>query len=228
MLPPVLTELTEYFAPLSTFQREEAGAVTLLTPGVNVLGLNATYLPQVVPDLRSALAWHTAHKLPPLLASLSSVAGARKMATLEVGTLGAGTLLLGEPNDADIVVEQISRLHLPQWAGVLTAAHGTPEWATPLARHLAARLEGQRGYLPLLAYNPAGEAVGALLWQASGTGGAAHLWGALDAAAAGALLRTAAALGQHLRVSVPDLSIFATDGPLSAVETVNFSLTEPI
>ncbi len=228
MLPSVLTELTDYFAPLSTFQREEGGAVTLLTPGVNVLGLNATYLPDTSPDLRPALAWHQAHGLPPLLASLNPAPGARRVATLEVGTLGVGTLLPGKPDAPDIVVEQISRLHLPQWAGVLTTAHGTPEWATPLARHLAARLEGQRGYLPLLAYNPAGEAVGALLWQARGTGGAAHLWGAVDAAAAGALLRTAAALGQHLRVSVPNPSTFAVDGPLSAVETVQFSLAEPI
>lgn len=222
MLPPVLTELTEYFAPLSTFQREEGGALTLLTPGVNVLGLNATYLPEVVPDLRSALAWHAAHGLPPLLASRGAVAGAREVAALKVGTF-----VPGQPQDSGIVVEQLSRLHLHKWADVLTAAHGTPQWATPLARHLAARLEGQRDSLPLLAYNPAGEAVGALLWRAGATGGAAHLWGALDPRAAQALLTAAAALGTPLRVSVPSSPPpLREETGLSAAERVNFSLID--
>lgn len=218
MLPDVLTELTDYFAPLSTFQREEGGAVTLLTPGVNVLGLNATYLPEVVPDLRSVLAWHMAHELLPLLASLSPVAGAQQVAALEVGTFTPTEL-----QESGIVVEQISRLHMQKWADVLTAAHNTPEWATPLARHLAARLEGQRDYLPLLAYDSAGAAVGALLWRGVNGKGAAHLWGALDEVAARALLNTAAALEDGLRISVPisspDLNIH-----LNISETVKFNL----
>ncbi|MFK7601939.1 hypothetical protein ACI3L1_06970 [Deinococcus sp. SM5_A1] len=200
MLPDVLTELTDYFAPLSTFQREEGGAVTLLTPGVNVLGLNATYLPEAVPDLRSALAWHMAHELPPLLASLSPVAGAQQVAALEVGTFTPT-----QAQESNIVVEQISRLHMQKWADVLTAAHGTPEWATPLARHLAARLEGQRDYLPLLAYDSAGEAAGALLWHGVTSSingrGAAHLWGVTDETARLPLLNAAWALAEGLRVS---------------------------
>ena len=209
----------DYFAPLSTFQREEGGAVTLLTPGVNVLGLNATYLPDGVPDLRPALAWHETHGLPPLLASLQPVAGAQVVAALEVGTFTSTA-----PQDSGTVVEQISWLHLPAWAGVLAAAHGTPEWAAPLARHLAARLEGRRDYLPLLAYTPGGVAVGALLWQARGAGGAAHLWGVTDGAAAGPLLGAAAALGQHLRVSVATGAIFEDGAGLSALDRVKFNL----
>ncbi len=200
MLPPVLTELTDYFAPLSTFQREEGGALTLLTPGVNVLGLNATYLPEVVPDLRSALAWHEMQELPPLLASLSFVPGAREIAALDVGTFTPVEL-----EDSSVVVEQISRLHMQKWVEVLTAAHGTPEWATALARHLAARLEGQRDYLPLLAYDSAGAAVGALLWHGVNGGingrGAAHLWGVTDETARLPLLNAAWALAEGLRVS---------------------------
>lgn len=219
MLPPVLTELTQYFAPLSTFQREEGGALTLLTPGVNVLGLNATYLPEVVPNLRSALAWHEAHGLPPLVASLSPVAGAQEVAALTVGTFVPTGV-----QDSGIVVEQLSRLHLQNWADVLTAAHGTPEWATPLARHLAARLEGQRDYLPLLAYNPAGEAVGALLWHGAQGKGAAHLWGALNVAAALALLTTAAELGPQLRVSLPTTPILNGKMRSSDSSTVKFNL----
>ncbi|CAM3321256.1 N-acetyltransferase domain-containing protein [Deinococcus saxicola] len=200
MLPPVLTELTDYFAPLSTFGREEGGAVTLLTPGVNVLGLNATYLPpalsDTVPDLRSALAWHEMQELPPLLASLLPVAGAQQVAALEVGTFTPTEL-----QDSGIVVEQISRLHMQKWAEVLTAAHGTPEWATPLARHLAARLEGQREYLPLLAYDSAGAAVGALLWHGVNGKGAAHLWGVTHETARLPLLNAAWALAEGLRAS---------------------------
>ena len=44
-LPAPLAGLAAYHAPLSTLQREQGGAVTLLTPGVNVLALNVTYLP---------------------------------------------------------------------------------------------------------------------------------------------------------------------------------------
>ncbi|CAM3559182.1 hypothetical protein [Deinococcus frigens] len=214
MLPPVLTELTNYFSPLSTFQREEGGALTLLTPGVNVLGLNATYLPDDVPDLCSALAWHRAQDLPPLLASPSPVPGAREMAALQVGTFTPA-----EPQDSGAVVEQISRLHLQKWAGVLTAAHGTPEWATSLARHLAARLEGQREYVLLLAYGGAGEAVGALLWRATKSGGAAHLWGVTDSAAQLPLLNAAWALAGGLRVSA-----LPGELDLSEVGRVRFSL----
>ncbi len=219
MLPPVLTELTEYFAPLSTFQREEGGAVTLLTPGVNVLGLNATYLPEDMPDLRSALAWHEAQGMPPLLASLTPVLGAHPVAALDVGPF---TPTQSYPQD--IVVEQISRLHLQKWADVLTTAHGTPEWATPLARHFAARLEGQRDYLPLLAYSGAGEAVGALLWRGAGGKGAAHLWGALSEPAATALFSTATALGEELSVSLPKTQLPGKSGAVTSANSVKFNL----
>ncbi|QFP75812.1 hypothetical protein [Deinococcus sp. AJ005] len=214
MLPPVLSELTDYFGPLSTFQREEGGALTLLTPGVNVLGLNATYLPEVVPDLRSALAWHTAHELPPLLASLSPIAGVREVAALEVGTFTPT-----EVQDSGIVVEQISRLHMQKWADVLTAAHSTPEWATPLARHLAARLDGQREYLPFLAYDSAGAEIGALLWHGVDGKGAAHLWGVTDEMARLPLLNAAWALAEGLRVSV-----LPGDIPITEVTGVAFGV----
>jgi hypothetical protein len=221
VLPPVLTELAEYFAPLSTYQREENGAVTLLTPGVNVLGLNATYVAEEVPDLDSALAWHAAHGLPPLLASLNGVAGTREVATLDVGTVRPAPA-----QDSGIVVEQISRLHLQGWAEVLTAAHGTPGWATSLARHLAARLEGQRDYLPLLAYSGAGKAVGALLWQAANGRSAAHLWGALSEPAASALLTTATALGHGLRVSLPTTPLLQRKGSVDGLQRVKFTLKD--
>ncbi|MDV6374294.1 hypothetical protein [Deinococcus arenicola] len=214
MLPPALTELTDYFAPLSTFQWEEGGALTLLTPGVNVLGLNATYLPDAfpdtVPDLRPALAWHRAHGLPPLLASLSPLPETREVAALEVGRFTPT-----ETQDSGIVVEQISRLHIQKWAEVLTAARGTPEWATPLARHLAAQLETGRDYVLLLAYSGAGQAVGALLWRAGG----AHLWGVIDAAARLPLLNAAWALADTLRVSTVPGEL-----ELSEISRVIFSL----
>ncbi|GGM20574.1 hypothetical protein [Deinococcus aerophilus] len=200
MLAPDLNDLTEYFAPLSTLQREESGALTLLTPGVNVLGLNATYLPAGEVDLRPALAWHEAQGQPPLLAAAQLPAGVSEVDAVLVGTWQDRKT--DSQEGAPVVVEQISRLHLGAWAGVLCAAHGTPGWAAALARHLAGRLEHDRTYTLLTAYRD-GQAVGALLWQARGTGGAAHLWGALDGEAARPLLNTAAKLGTALRVSVP-------------------------
>ncbi|MCD0158947.1 hypothetical protein IHN57_16990, partial [Deinococcus sp. 6GRE01] len=70
MLPSALADLIEFHAPLSVVQREQGGAVTLLTPGVNVLALNATFLPGDVTgvNLRDVQDWHEGQGLPPLVA----------------------------------------------------------------------------------------------------------------------------------------------------------------
>ncbi|MFC4639007.1 hypothetical protein [Deinococcus hohokamensis] len=220
-----LTELLTFFTPLSALQRQEGGAVTLLTPGTNVLGLNATYLPpgDVAPALSPAIqAWHTGHDLPLVAASLVPLPGAHEVVTLQVGVLAPG----GPPDPtgqlrsgAAVVVEQISRLHLEGWAASLAQSRGTPAWAPALARHLAGVLEGQREYVLLQAYGR-GETVGGLLWQARPEGGAAHLWGARTPEAARALLRAAASLASGpLWVSaLPDDEV-----PLRAANHVFFS-----
>ncbi|PNY80251.1 hypothetical protein [Deinococcus koreensis] len=200
MLPAHLHELVEFHAPLSTLQRGQGGAVTLLTPGVNVLALNATFLPDDLagadldgPDLDAVRNGHEGQGLPALMASGRPLAGAREVARLVVGAWAPAAV----PAPSDVVVEQVSRLHLGTWAAVLASAHGTPGWAQALARHLAPRLEGDRQSVLLMAYR-AGEAVGALLWRR----GAAHLWGAADGHAARPLLDAAFALEGTLRVSV--------------------------
>ncbi|WP_291428278.1 hypothetical protein [Deinococcus sp.] len=209
MLPPDLTDLIEFHAPLSVVQRTQGGAVTLLTPGVNVLALNATFLPGDVAgrvervDLRAVQDWHEAQGLPPLVAWAGAAApaglGVQRVAQVWVGDWAGEP----EPLDALVRIEQVGRLHLSAWAAALCAAHGTPEWAAGLARQLAAPLEAApRGFTLLMAYRD-GQAVGSLLWQARGPGGAAHLWGALDARAGAALLNAAASLGDGLRVTVP-------------------------
>ncbi|GAA5532150.1 hypothetical protein [Deinococcus aluminii] len=216
-LPPALTELIAYFEPLSTVRRDFRGAVTLHTPGVNVLALNATYLPDADPDrLPLVAAWHHAQDMPALVAASVPLPGE------EVGAVRVGTYH-PLPDAGRIDVEQVSRLSLPAWAAVLTEAHGTPEWAGPLARHLAARLEGDPAWTLLTAY-AGGEAVGALLWRAGAEGGgAAHLWGTLDPAADAPLLNAAFGLGGGLRASLPDSS------PLSVADEtgVTFSLLGP-
>lgn len=216
-LPPALTELIAYFEPLSTVRRDFRGAVTLHTPGVNVLALNATYLPDADPDrLPLVAAWHQAQEMPALVAATVPLPGA------EVGAVRVGTYH-PQPEPGLITVEQVSRLSLPAWVAVLTEAHETPAWAGVLARHLAARLEGDPAFTLLLAY-AGGEAVGSLLWRAApGGGGAAHLWGTLDPAADAPLLNAAHALSGSLRASLPDTS------PLSLADevAVTFHLLEP-
>lgn len=197
VLPPVLAELVAYFSPLASQRRDWRGAATLHTPGVNVLALNATFLPDTG---------------PPDIAWLPETGGAALVATTlpgvgeEVGAVRVGTYQpQGKPGS--LVVEQVSRLSLPLWAGVLAEAYGTPEWAPALARHLAARLEGDRATTALLLAYAGGEAVGALLWRAGPGGeGHAHLWGTLDPGVDAALLQAAHALGTRLRVSLPDSS----------------------
>ncbi|GAA5512547.1 hypothetical protein Dcar01_01261 [Deinococcus carri] len=216
-LSPALTELITYFEPLSTVRRDFRGAVTLYTPGVNVLALNATYLPDADPDrLPLVVAWHQAQEMPALVAAIVPLPGA------EVGAVRVGTYH-PQAEPGLITVEQVSRLSLPAWVAVLTEAHETPEWAGALARHLAARLEGDPAFTLLLAY-AGGEAVGALLWRATpGGGGAAHLWGTLDPAADAPLLNAAHALSGSLGASLPDTS------PLSLADevAVTFHLLEP-
>ncbi|BDP41043.1 hypothetical protein DAETH_10120 [Deinococcus aetherius] len=205
-LPPALAELVAYFEPLSTVRRDFRGAVTLHTPGVNVLALNATYLPDAdqgrLPLVR---AWHHAQDMPALVASAGESAGGEEVAALRVGEYHpTGTEFTG---DVGVIrVEQVGRLHLPVWAATLAEAYGTPEWASALSRHLAAWLEGERDVTLLLAY-AGSEEVGALLWRAMpGGGGTAHLWGTLDPAADAPLLDTAHALGGGLWASLPDHS----------------------
>ncbi|WP_034384953.1 hypothetical protein [Deinococcus sp. YIM 77859] len=215
-LPPALAQLVTYFEPLSGLRRDFQGAVTLQTPGVNILALNASFVPDADPArLAALLRWHDTQVLPPLLASTVPLPGEA------VATLRLGTYHLSAAPRA-ITVEQVSRLALSTWAAVLTEAYGTPEWAAPLARHLAARLEGDRAYTLLLAY-AGGEAVGALLWRADSLGGAAHLWGTLDPAADAPLLNAAFELGGSLRASLPETS------PLTVTEAaeVSFRLAPP-
>ena len=211
MLPSALADLIEFHAPLSVVQREQGGAVTLLTPGVNVLALNATFLPGDVGgvNLRDVQDWHEGQGLPPLVAWAGPDAPAG-LAVQPVARVWVGDWVSEpDPLDASVVVEQVGRLHLSAWAGALCAAHGTPEWAAGLARQLAGPLEAAAGpgaagaFALLMAYRD-GQAAGSLLWQARGAGGAAHLWGAPDARAGAALLDAAAALGDGLRVTVPD------------------------
>lgn len=194
MLPAHLQELVDFHAPLSTLQRAQGGAVTLLTPGTNMLALNATFLPDDPRgvDLDAVRDWHEGQGLPVLVASAGPLPDAREVARLIVGTFQP------DVTSPDVNVEQVSRLHLASWAKVVTTAHGTLDWADALNRHLASRLEGDRASVLLMAYR-AGEPVGALLWR----DGAAHLWGAFDEQATGPLLSAAFDLGGSLRVSVP-------------------------
>lgn len=206
-LPPVLAELVVYFAPLASGRHDRGGAVTLQTPGVNVLALNATFLP--------GAHWIPEPGRAELVATVGGAAGE------EVGAVRVGTYL-PQRRTGSVIVEQVSRLALPLWAGVLAEAYGTPEWGPALARHLAAQLEGDRDTALLLAY--AGrEAVGALLWRAGrgpGASGHAHLWGTLDPGVDAPLLDAAQALGSSLRASLPDSSrLTLGDG-----ERVHFSL----
>lgn len=196
VLPPVLADLLAYFGPLASDQAEVAGGVALSTPQTNVLLLNAALLPGACPEgLEEAAAWQRARGRLPLVVVEGQGSG-EALASLRVGTYEADHL------PSPFTAEQVSRLHLPQWAAVLAEAHGTPEWAGALSRHLASRLERRRDYALLLAY-AGGEAVGALLWQAAGTGGRAHLWGTLDPAVDRPLLNGAATLGDSLSVSLP-------------------------
>ncbi|WP_420596611.1 hypothetical protein [Deinococcus sp.] len=194
-LPPALRTLLDYHRPLSTFAHSWPGGESLLSPGVNVLGANAAYLP---PDadqatLTAARDWALEHELPPLRVLLGDGGDA--------GHLRVGRFI-GDGHSSAVQVEQTSRLHLPRWAGVLAEASGQSEWASALARHLAARLEALPNAALLIAYAGA-EAVGALLWQPTG----AHLWGTLDEAVDAPLLSAAAELsGGELSVSLPDTS----------------------
>ena len=195
MLPSALQGLLEYYRPLSGFSHHWPGGESLLSPGTNLLGANTAYLPEDASreTLSAARDWATSHDLPPLRVQLGA---AGEAGTVRVGRYQA-TL-----RSESIQVEQLSRLHLPRWAAVLAEAHGQPEWAAPLARHLAATLEHLPQAALLLAY--AGhEAVGALLWHPAG----AHLWGTLDAGIDGPLLSAAAELsGGAVLVSLPDSS----------------------
>lgn len=195
-----LTDLLTFFRPLAA-QRERSGDFDiLLTPQTNVLALNCAYGPEESGAAREGLlGTFAAWGAPPLVLSPYLWAG-EDVGGLRVGKWAA------QPEDTGIRVEQISRLHLTQWAAVLAESYDTPEWAAPLARHFATALEGQRDYVLLLAY-AGDEALGAGLWQARSAGGAMHLWGVLEGAVERPLLNTAADLsGGQVRVSLPDHS----------------------
>lgn len=194
--------LLNYYRPLARFSHGWSGAESLLSPSVNILGANALYADQPLSDetRQAASEWAKQYQVPPL----QVVAGESGQA----GRLRVGCFVEGGQKSA-LQVEQLSRLHLPQWAAVLTEAYGQAEWANVTARHLAKQLEYlQQEYVLLMAY--AGhEAVGALLWQPCG----AHLWGTSDEAADAPLLNAAAQLsGGAVMVSLPDSS------PLSSLD----------
>lgn len=184
-MPPELLELLEYFTPLAGARHDSpGGVVTLLTPETNVLALNAAYLPEgerAAPEVSAPLVVST--DAPPQVTAQGEAA------------LHLETLALGEPQESAPLVEQVSRLHLPEWCRVLALSHGTPGWAAWLALHFARVLEPQRDYVLLLAYRE-GAAVGAGLWRPSGpTGSALHLWGVTVPEAQAPLLAAAGALG---------------------------------
>lgn len=197
-----LSSLLAFFTPLASEVFEDAGAVTLLTPETNILALNATYCVGRCPVApRSRL-----------------VVGSEVVPGQDVGGLRVG-LYQPQARTSSVVVEQVSRLQLAAWAGVLAEAYDTPEWAASLARHLGAKLEGDNTSVLLLAYDRA-EAVGALLWRND----MAHLWGTLDGAVDVPLLNTAAELSAStLLVSVPDQSGVA----VREAEVLTFTLTGP-
>lgn len=212
-----LTEVLEFFRPFASEALNLVGGAALHTPQTNVLALNAAYLPpnvgELPPDLR---AWWRERHAPPL------VLAARAWPGKDVGGLRVGTYT-PQPDPGIITAEQVSRLHLATWAGVLAESYETPEWGPALARHFAARLEGERGSVLLLAY-AGGEAIGALLWRDRAGQGAAHLWGTLDPAADAPLLNAAAELsGGRLRVSLPDPSPLSVTGE----EVLTFTRVDP-
>ncbi|AZI42389.1 hypothetical protein EHF33_06170 [Deinococcus psychrotolerans] len=194
-LSPALQSLLSYFRPLALYSHGWPAGESLLSPSVNLLGANALYAADDLDEvtLSAARTWASEYGVP----ALRAVRGDSG----EAGHLRVGTFQV-LPVPSAIQVEQTSRLHLPRWAAVLAEAHGQPEWATPISRHLAARLESSPEAVLLLAY-AGSEAVGALLWQA----GAAHLWGTLDEAVDAPLLSAAAELsGGEVVVSLPDSS----------------------
>lgn len=200
-----LDEVLDFFRPFASERREVGGVTVLHTPGVNVLALNAAYLPADVGELAPPWRASWQEQMPAPL-----VLSARAWPGEDVGGLRVGTYIR-RPDPGGIAVEQVSRLHLATWAGVLAESYDTPEWGTALARHFAACLEGERTSVLLLAY-AGSEVVGALLWRdlgkrGAGSEGGAHLWGTLDPAADTALLNAAAELsGGRVRVSLPDAS----------------------
>lgn len=177
-----LQSLVEYHLPFCTEHFDDDGVITLLTPQVNVLALNATY------GLARSGPTRTR-----LVACTSALLG-QPVSAVRVG------LYAPQPADSEVVVEQVSRLQLAQWSEVLAQAYDTPQWATALARHFALKLEADPHSVLLLAYDR-NRAVGTLLWR----NGAAHLWGTLDHRADVALLNAATFLGgMGLVVSLPE------------------------
>lgn len=202
----VLPSLLAYFRPLASRVDDDAGQVTLLTPEVNVLALNATYL----------MGETSAKMRSRLVASTRAVPG-RDVGGLRVGEYVRQVTQAGP--ESGVVVEQVSRLHVGEWAAVLAQAYDTPDWTSALARHFARKLEGERDSVLLMAYQQ-GRAVGALLWRA----GAAHLWGTLKETAAAPLLNAASELGgSALWVSLPDSSSLH----LPQFQVVQFTLVGP-
>ena len=211
------SELLTYFQPLATERHDLGPCAILQTPGTNVLALNAAFFPaEAAEQLPEVRRWFSTRGRPALLLSDAALPGE------DVGGLRVGSWTAGETAE-NIIVEQVSRLQFPLWAAVLAESYETLEWAPALARHFAARLEGDRVSTLLLAY-AGGDPVGAGLWRAGPGGtGALHLWGTLDPAADAPLLNAAADLsGGNVRVSLPDTS------PLSVPheEVLTFTLLD--
>lgn len=215
-LPDSLSELLRYFEPLAAERHDLGSGPVLQTPGVNVLALNAVYAsaPPSDADRADLLAFFAARDAPPLVLSPYTWDGQ------DVGGLRVGEWRAGETAAEHVAVEQVSRLQLATWAAVLAESYDALDWAGLLTRHFAARLEGQRDFVLLLAY--AGhDPVGAGLWQAGEGGGAMHLWGTLDPAADVPLLDAAANLADgRVRVSLPDTSPLE----LADAEVLTFTL----
>lgn len=217
-------ELLAYFTALAGVRRDLPGAAVLHAPGSPVVGANAAYVTTPEGRVRADL-WFRAQGAPSVIASdapagAASPDGGREVLRLRVGTYEAqngDTKSSEAPIDEadppgtsfgrDVVVEQVSRLHLAAVADLLTAAWDVPEWSVPLSRSLATALELRRDFTLLVAYHD--RPVGALLVLPQG----AHLWGVTSPGDDGrevlrALLDTAAA-GGTVRASLP------TDMPLA-------------
>ncbi|UTA51000.1 hypothetical protein MSS93_01180 [Deinococcus radiodurans] len=152
------SELLTYFQPLAAEHYDLGPCAILQTPGANILALNAAFFPaeaaENLPDVRR---WFSARGRPALLLSDAALLGE------DVGGLRVGSWTAGETRE-NIIVEQVSRLQLSLWSAVLAESYETLEWAPALARHFAARLEGDRASTLLLAYAD-GDPVGAGLWR---------------------------------------------------------------
>ena len=208
-LPP---DLIAYHARLATLRRDLRGATVLHAPGTPLVGANAAYV-ETEEGLLRARMWFAGQGVPPVFASTRDLTGVQVILEGTVGTYAP------QPAPGPIVVEQASRLHLRTASEVLAQAWAAPEWAEPLAVHLARTLEDARDLTLLLAYEN-GEACGALLHLSQG----AHVWGVTRDPALATLLNAAAELsGGSVRTTLnPEHPL-----TLSDATRVTYSHVEP-